>query len=347
MGFSFLGGNTSEIWNLFEDMKDPTGFLNTTDSAISFNNGIRTLSISPTSGVFTYYFWGIKKISFSKSVQIPNITGSYYFYIDSNDTLQYTTVFDISILYNQVYVANVSWDAINQKRIYFGEERHSAMMDYKTHILMHQTSGSRYAQGLDFQNILYDQTGSLDAHAQFSYTSGKIYDEDIELNIGAGLFPALIPIFYKIGSEWKRKEPDVFPFVYSGDTTGYVGANGRIAYNEEVSVNNFKLSEIDLGNIVMVHYFATNDIDFPLVGFLGQVAYGTIANARTSALTEIKNIKLMGMPILEFTALGTVLFQTAVYSNTPNARIRSISTSPLVIFEDWKGYLVNTVFNFG
>jgi hypothetical protein len=166
-----------------------------------------------------------------------------------------------------------------------------------------------------------DGDGNSNSHAQFSIDNGTIKDEDIEHNIEDGspqdLSPiAQIPIFYRSGASgvWRRKDSDNYPLIYNG-TAGYSGI--LIPYNEWTG-SVWQLSEITQNDLILVHYFATNDINYPIIGIQGQNVYTTKAGAREGAYIEIE--ELSGLPFLEFCPIGSVIYQSkSSYTNTPKA----------------------------
>lgn len=312
----------SSVFNAYNDLqKEPTGFENNTSSAISFDNATRTFTISPTSGSYDVYVKGTK---FTKSAPInlviPNVTGSHYIYFDNTGTLVSTLVFDPTIITDNAFVSIVYWNTATNRRTYFANERHGLVMDGATHSYLHTVLGARYISGGALQGFSVNGTGNDATDAQFTSDSGSIRDEDLLIQYVA---QSQIPILYRIGSDWSKKVADSFPVIYSG-TAGYTGANGRLPYNE-LTGGSWALTEVTNNHFVLVHIFATNDVDNPVVGVQGINSYGSISSARTGAVSEITT--LAGLPFAEFVALGSVIFETAnTYANVPKARIRSTDT---------------------
>jgi hypothetical protein len=117
---------------------------------------------------------------------------------------------------------------------------------------------------------------------------------------------------------------------------GYVGAGGRVAYNL-LSGGSWSLAEVDNNKFVLVHVFATNDIEFPFIAILGQTQYNDKTSARDGAISEIKG--LSGLPVAEFCPVGSVIIQTSnAYSNTPKAQI--VSTASGADYEDHRGEML-------
>lgn len=316
-----------------ELIKEPTGFPNRTDSVTSFNDGTRLFTIAPAVSSFKVYIKGHEFTkSASESITLTNADGNHYIYYDINGTLSQTQTIDSDFFQNNAFIAIVYWNTSNNLRAYFAEERHGLIMDGQTHGYLHTVFGARYISGGALQGFSVDGTGNLASDAQFTSDSGSIRDEDILVQY---LAQAQIPVLYKQGTLWRKKPADSFPVIYSG-TAGYTGASGRLAYNELIA-GSWQLTEVGNNRFVLVHVFATNDKDNPVVGIQGIVEYTSVSAARTGALTEITT--LSGLPFAEFVALGSVVFETAnTYSNTPKARIRSVNGGNYVDFRGTQPY---------
>jgi hypothetical protein len=138
------------------DKFEPTGFIDRAESAISFDDGTQTLTISGTVGGsnFSYYIDGIKyTISGSKTATISG-GGLHFFYMDENEDLLSTTTFTVdTLLKSNAYTAAIYWDDTDNKHVYFGEERHSVMWDWNIHAYTHLTEGTKYETGLGLSDV--------------------------------------------------------------------------------------------------------------------------------------------------------------------------------------------------
>lgn len=316
-----VGAIDSNIDAYRELQKEPTGFPNRVDSVTSFNDGTLTFTIAPAVSSFDVYIKGHKFTkSASESIAISSSAGNHFFYYDMTGTLSTTQVIDSEFFQNNAFISIVYWNTDTNSSTYFAEERHGLIMDGMTHSYLHSVFGARYISGGALQGFSVDGTGNLASDAQFTSDSGSIRDEDLLIQYPA---QATIPILYRQGVLWRKKPADSFPVIYSG-TAGYTGANGRLPYNQLVS-GNWQLTQVSNNQFVLVHIFATNDKNTPIVGVQGINQYNSISGARTGALSEISS--LAGLPFAEFVALGSVIFETAnTYSNTPKARVRSTDT---------------------
>jgi hypothetical protein len=303
------------------DMNEPTGFLNRADSQISFVDGTRTFTIQPAVTSFDFYVKSAKyTVSAAQTLVIPNTSGNHYIYYNQSGVLESTTVFSSAIIEQFAFVAIVYWNTSTSSHTYFADERHGITMDGVTHAYLHTVFGARYLSGLALLGFSVDGTGDVNSNAQFTADSGSIRDEDI---LHQSLAQAQIPVLYRDGLLWKKKAADAYPVIYSG-SAGYTGASGRLPFNEFTG-GAWQLTEVPSLDFVLVHLFATNDIDNPIVAVQGTASYTTSSAARTNANLEIST--LSGMPFAEFVPMGSVIFQTATgYTNATKSRVRSTDT---------------------
>lgn len=295
--------------------KEPTGFASRTTSTISFDELNREFTIAPTGASFEVYVKGAKFTKTSESITIPNNSGDHYIYYSSTGVLSSTMVINESLFADNALVAIVYWNADTSKQSYFGEERHGLVMDGATHGYLHTVFGARYISGCALQGFTIG-AGSVDADAQFSADSGSIRDEDI---LHQFFSQAQLPVLYRSGANWRKKPADAFPFIQSG-VEGYVGASGRIAFNEFTG-GAWQLTEVPNNHFTMVHLFATNDINTPYVAIIGTNTYATKPDAQDSANSEIAS--LTGIPFAEFVAIGTVILQSAdSFTNSVKAAVQ-------------------------
>ena len=134
---------------------EPTGFVNRTDSQLSFNNTTRTFTIAQESTGYMLWLAGgeIHKVQ-SDSITIPNTTGLYYIYFDVDDSaLKYTGTYTSTLLARQAMVSILYWQVDQQQAIYFADERHGMLMDGVTQAYLHQTNGTVYRSGLGLTDM--------------------------------------------------------------------------------------------------------------------------------------------------------------------------------------------------
>lgn len=297
-----------------ELVKEPTGFATRSTSTISFNQATRQFTIAPTGASFDVYVKGAKFTKTSTTITLPTTSGDHYIYFTPAGTLTSTTVISESLFADNALVSIIYWNNDTGKYSYFGEERHGLVMDGATHGYLHTVFGARYISGCALQGFTIG-AGSVDADAQFSADSGAIRDEDILLQFSS---QATLPVLYRVGANWRKKPADAFPFIQSG-SEGYVGASGRIAYNQFTG-GAWQLTEVPNNYFTMVHVFATNDIETPYVAIIGTNVYSTKPDAQDSANSEIA--ALTGIPFAEFVPVGTVILKTAnSFTNSVKAAV--------------------------
>lgn len=342
-GFAFDdGGEDADSWLLGLPATDlsmfnvENGFTDSTASTLSFVDGTRTFTITPTGAGFEAYSYGNRFTkSAADSLVIANTEGLHFIYFDATGTLQEQTSVTDDLITSKCFITMVYWDATNAKHLLLGNERHGRVMDSRTHLYLHHTRGTVYESGLGLSGINADASGNLDSSAQFQVASGIIWDEDIKLTITDGspqtLSPlAQIPVYYKTGvnGDWRRIAASNFPLAYANVGT-------RPDWNQFTG-GAWQLTEVGNHNYSLMHYFATNDSESnQIIGIVGQAEYSTQAQARAGALVELLSLILTGLPSVEFVAIASVIWQTSnAYSNTPKARIRTTDTGASYI--DWR-----------
>lgn len=318
-----------------DSMGEPNGFPNRTDSQYSINNGTRTFTIQPVSASYDVWIRGVKYTKTSaESVVWSTTEGLHVLYFNTSgvlsDTTSITAIEDI-ILGQGIIVAAIYWDATNSQAILLTEERHGIVMDSRTHYYLHTTQGSKWISGGSLFNFVPNGGGTLNSQTQFSVENVKFADEDIEFDTSLSsqvLSPiAQIPVFYLNGTAlapvWRKKTADAFPCLYSG-SGGYTGANGRLAWNQ-FNGSNWVLTEVDELDYVLMHYYACNDVNTPIIGVLGQNEYASVEAARRGARAEAYSLaNILLLLSKELVLLGTVIFSTSsTYSNTAKAAIVS------------------------
>ena len=316
--------NTDEIES------EPTGFVKRTDSEFSFDDGTRTFTIQPKSPA-TYFFYVQKgklyKVAAAKTVVIPDAEGLHFIYFDGN-TLTSTQVFDLDIIVAKTFVATVHWNATANVAIMLSDERHLVTMDGATHAYLHNTNGTQYASGLGLSGSVVGD-GSTDAHAQVSLDGGRIYDEDIIIDIvddptPANIFEqilspiAQIPVFYREGAtgDWKKVAANNFPLK--------AGA-ARPQWNELQAGPTWAAVDATAdGKFIAMYLLATNDINNPIIAIMGQREDNSLTDAQNN--NNIESLDLTGLPTLEFKALYRIIYEAdATYANSINARQREFT----------------------
>jgi len=329
-----IGTNSDNIQlleNIHTDTNEPTGFVNRTDSTVTFTDGTLTFQIAPAVTSFDFYISGTKYTkSAAESVIITDTEGLWYFYYDNTGTLQASQTFSIDYILKNSLAGIIYWDATNKRNIFngVGDERHLITMDGATHLNIHRFRGTSYVSGLALGDITADGSGDVNASAQLSIANGEIADEDINIIIPTDAIPANAPVFYRTGAagNWRSDAATDYPCKRFGTS--------RLAYNQFTG-GAWQQTEITNNDFVLSHLVATNIPDNPIIVIQGQADYATLVTARDGANDEINNLILSGLPFVEFVFIGTVIFQTSdSYTNAVQARIRSTDTGEDYV--DWR-----------
>jgi len=302
---------------------EPMGFVNRTDSTISFNDSTRTFTIAPASTSYEVWTKGTKRtVSSSLTVTIPNTSGLYYIYFDaSGDLQQQTSFFNLE---TQTPVAYVYWNATQSSTSFIADERHGVVMDWRTHEYLHRTRGAAFASGFGASNYVIEGNGSLDSHMQLDLDGGTFYDEDLKIQITHSNTPtdiweqdlqgpAKIPMFYLDGNaEWKIDTPTDFPLKQGVSRPQYNVNTGGV----------WSTADIDNLNYGETWILATNNIQYPIIGIIGQYYSDSEGQAESRNFTDLN---LTGFPIVEYRPLYKLIYRCSdAYTNTPSARLQSI-----------------------
>lgn len=318
------------------------GFINRTDSTLSFTNATRIFSIQPTGDSFDFFVAGVRYTSTGDTVQITNEEGVHWIYYDGDTLVSEYNPTDIElagIFQDYAVVSIIYWDVSEAEAIYIGEERHGYKISPATHSYEHFNEGLRYRSGLGLNSILVDQSGDLDTHAQFGIDAGAVQDEDLYLVISAVGSTTGLPIFYMTGvdGDWNKYINTGFSVRTFGGTSAT-----RLAWNEFTG-GAWQLTQVTDADFVLYHVFATTDKDNPLISIMGQAEYNTLGQARDGALVEVQGLMFGYLPFPEMRPIASIIFQTddSAYDNSVNARIRTTDDGDNYV--DWRNEVISRV----
>lgn len=339
-------GANSTDWtpvNTYDYTNEPTGFVvdvngevDRTSSVISFDNGSRTLSVSPNTGggynSFSFFCRGkLYTKSTTQSVPILNNEGLHYFYFDGDGVLRTTSSFSLDIIYKEAYVAYVYWNSTSGTVLFVADERHGCVMDGHTHARIHQESGAVYVSGMALTSFSVDGNASSESHETFAVNGGVFRDEDIRFTLDSVGTDAPIPVYYRDGTNWRKGTPTLTSGVYPR-VLDSAGTPGRVAYNQNVS-GSYTRTPVSNNSFVCYHVVATNIVGEPYVLVMGTNEYGTKNEAQTGAITEIST--LSGLPFVEVVFIGTVLYTCKTSgSNAYKAAVVSVENDAPYV--DWR-----------
>lgn len=307
-----------------ELMKEPTGFPNLTDSRIYYDNGQHRLYIQPAigGGSFDYWISGVKRtVSAPESVVIPQMQSMYYVYYDSDFLLKVSTTFPVPLA-GIATVAILYYDVDAGAYTFFGEERHGLVMDWSTHLYLHETQGAQWANGLDlFWND--SGTGSTDDELKIGFSDGVIYDEDLRhfirhSNTPTNFFEQILyptgrlPIWYRDTAQgyWRKFSPNNYPLRF--------GAS--LPYYNEWTGSDWRLSDVPDGDYFVMWVYATNDVNQPVVAVMGQSTDSNLENALVA--NGLDKLKLGVLPSPEFKLLYRLTYLAdSTFANSFKAKM--------------------------
>jgi len=334
----------SQVWQY---QGDPTGFVTHDDSEFSFVSGTRTFTIQPKSPAteYNYFIKGLVFVkSSSNSVILPDVTGLYYIYFDS-DVLTASTTRPDDFYKEVAPVCLLYWQSDSGDYIYIGEERHFISMTGDTKTYLHLVERSQKIEGgLEVGDYITDGDGTSDSDAQISVSNGVYVDHDMRENVIDAAVPAAdweqildpiakIPVYYKDVDVWKRITATNFPVAYDSPNTCFYNY-----YN--TGTGEWELANLTDGWHFAIYLFATSNREEPVIGILGEKERKTLIQIGAEAL--VSNLTWLDLPYLEFAFISRLVFQTSTsYTNTPKAALREVTTTPTVNVADRYVFIAN------
>jgi hypothetical protein len=265
-----LAARTDDLEDIDTYSKEPTGFINTTSSTLSFSAVTLKVSLAVVSGSYSFYSGGnlfVKTTTQEKA--IADTEGLHYIYFDTSGVLSEGVVaWDIASA--NVPVACVYWDGSAGILM---DERHGIQMDGRTHEYLHETRGPAFAFGLA-------GTFAADGSA-ITIGSGEWYDDDIELEPAE---QTTCRMFWLNGTTWNWTAAQAAYFHAVGSVPQYNNA-GALA---NVDANKYSTSWV----------FHTNHTTTPVAVIMGQAQYNTKAQAEAAGLPNLSTLPAAEMLLL-------------------------------------------------
>ena len=305
---------------------EPTGHEDKTQSVISFSDATRTFTIGPAAvdGYFDVWCKGTKyRKRGNEQVQIPNTTGFYFIYYNTEGVLTYKTGV-VPTWGLDGPVAYIYWNVTTQKAEIVADERHGIVLDWATHEYLHRTRGAAIASGFSISNYVIDGNGNLGGHAQFELSGGTFFDEDHKITVVSTasptantfeqnlLLPARLPVGYFSGTSWKFDAATIWPVKQ--------GTN-RIQYNLNTS-GTWSTVDVSNNHYTTMFVVASNNINNPIFMVLGQSQHPNEAGALE---VDWADLDLTDFPLVEYRPLYKIVFGTSdSFANVPKAIIAAI-----------------------
>lgn len=237
--------------------KDPTGFPNTTDSTLSYDEATQTITLAPTGDSFWYMRHGVKVLKgTNQTVAHTDATAVYWIYFDANGVLTSTTSRPGFAL---PFVTIVYFNTTTQKGIH-QEERHT-FMPHSTHERGHDITGTVHEDGLGLSGYTLDTAS--DAAVTFGWTSAEIHDEDLHTDIPADADPGQAAVFYRddAGGPWVWDTATDYTFKNT--------ESGRMNYNSEAG-GTYGQTEVTDNYYVATWFMESSLVDHPTLVIQGQ-----------------------------------------------------------------------------
>ena len=305
---------------------EPIGHEDKTESTISFNNSTRVFTIAPVGDSFNVWCVGKRYTkTAAESITLPATTGLYYIYYSSTGVLSSKTSF---FTWDQdAPTAYVYYNSGTEEAEFFADERHGVTLDWATHEYLHRTRGASLAEGLGASGYTLAGTGTSNADIQISIENGTFFDEDLEVNITHSATPTAntweqrlqspgyIPMFYRFGSSgsWRLDTATAYPVKYG---------SARATYNLS-SGGTWSTPDMTSGKFGVTWIVATNNLNEPVIGILGQTVSDNIGQAEDVSYADLD---LTGLPIVEIRPLYKLIYETNTgYTNAVKSRLASIA----------------------
>ena len=299
---------------------DLTGFVNRTDSILSFSSSTREFTISPNPGTYTVWYRGEElNINTPLTITISNTSGGRYIALNP-DTMILEDIGPIPSILEDLLVSYIYWDSSNSEAVIFGDERHAAHRDTQWHISQHLDVGAVWRQGGNLTYTLNDDT-----EVTLGVSNIEIADEDLIHDIINDPSPsnpyeqvlsptASIPVIYLLGTTYVQTTPSTVP---------WVPGTSRASYNPIVGGVG-SLADANSGEYIGYWLLATNDSVYPVKLLMGRFSHGTIRNALDETLDGY------GLPFPEIVPLYRIILRTRNVLTGNPAKVEIIDVQTII-----------------
>lgn len=313
-----VSATTEFVQNEFLDRASstfsPTGFQNQTDSTISYNASTRVLTIAPVSSSFTVWIKGTKHVytSIQTAAAHTNAVGTYIYYFDDSGVLQWSST---PPSYASPYVADAYY--FDSTHTLVLDERHGCEMDVKTHIELHNVTGTWFKEGLALSNYTIAPASPVTSDNTFASSSGIIMDEDLASTIGAIASGGPYTVMYLTGtlSQWTFSFANNVPYNY-GTYIKYNQWNG----------STWLMTESTSGDFVnyYVVYLPSLSSTTQMVVIPSQTVYGSQANAIAEDFGDL-SLGSLSSQVPEYLVRYRITFRTGSgYGSAGKCRIQQL-----------------------
>jgi hypothetical protein len=287
------------------------GIVSAAALTVAFVEATRVVTVAPAVTSYDYIYLGTKvTVSTTKTVTLANTSGLHFVYFSDAAGTLVTSMTPWSLA-TTVSVAAIYWDAVNAKGLVI-EERHGVVMDWATHLRLHEVNGTQVVSGFALSG--YTLATDTAAAVTPNVASGVLADEDLHttvpaLTAGTGVYK----VWYRNGAagDWTWTDSD-YP-VLTGTLTRYNQNTGSAWQLTDVANNSFV-------NMYLVAVPNTGTQGFAWV--MGQASHASLGDAQAET---VNNLAFGDLPFTELAALYRLTFQVkSAYTNTSKARLEAV-----------------------
>jgi hypothetical protein len=284
--------------------------------ALAWSDVTRTLTLSPTNVMMTWYVLGEKYTSLTDiTITVPDVTGNYYVYADTDGVIKYgTSVWD---LHQHAPIAFIHWSAVTQKAMVLSEMHHAGR-DINNHIRLHSIDGTQAGAGYAISGYTLNTNG--DAAIQFAVAQGTVYDEDLA-TVSANPAQAAgsnYALMYRAGAlgDWVVGQGNSVPLWFSAGPVPNVNTFAASTWGLEAVANN---------RFFNYYAFAVPSIAGKpgIVLVPGQATYSNLSLANAES---VANLQLGSLPFPEMAPLYQLTFEyRTAYTGSTRARLQAVT----------------------
>lgn len=312
-GIQKLNGNIGLLNNIGVNIKAPTGFVTKSNMIFTWNESTaRDLTITNTSGTYSYYIKGVLYTvaqTSTKTKQVTDTDGVWWFYFDESMTLQATQTFSADLFSIYCVVRSGYWDTTNKLWIIRSVESHEASMNWATRSYLHSVFGAMYLSGGATTTATLPGDKTL-AQVRPTLDAVVFLDEDLQHTTTAHAATDAWRKLYRSGATgaWRAYttgEPTIPVICDTADGAGdggstFINTFATGAWGLTVPVSN--------NNYFNTYLFATND---PTVGrtvimIPGQAQSSNLGVAQGYGL---QSLNLGSLPSAEFLPIVQLTWQ--------------------------------------
>lgn len=294
------------------DNQDIYGFVDNSETTISFNDTTYEFTLGVTDTTFRYYRNGqLNTITGAKTVTLPGTppTATKYYITmnaDNGALSQSTTAWNLTTS-TAVPVAVICFNDTLTPKYCLSDERHLCNWTRNQHSYQHLTQGTRFESGGALSGYTVAPSSPADTDNTYQIAETIIWDENIRHTNAALTAENAFEIEYRSGAgTWLWESSDV-PFRYT--TSGYIQYDNAGTMTEGAA-GNFYVTYLLATNAQGVHRF---------VHIHGQAAYASLTAAQNASFSDLT---LTGLQYQEAIALWKLIWSTnASYSTKGKCRL--------------------------